>query len=303
MRSLRVGPVPLRVPLGLVLCGYGALVLLGVLPHDALWAGVASLACGAALLLLGATGGAAPASIPSGRGRLVAALGALLAVAVLAYNVLQSSGLSVTEAGILAYGVALVLASPFLQRKVGGTDVGTIVAWSFPILLAPLAMFALNALISSGTGATAASPIVQVLVVQPAAFLVRLSGLPVDLSGSTMFVPTPRGTLSLGVGLVCAGLYPIVLFAGLVAMHAWTDGIKPRRAALLVAAGVAGLWAMNLLRLVILARVGVAWGPAALQSTHANVGWILFALYMTLFWAIALRHAKPEAKAPPRPPA
>jgi len=303
MRKVRVSTFPLRTALGLVLCGYGVLVLIGVMPHDALWAGAASLVCGAALLFAGRSKASSLPARATGKSRIVASLGAMLVASVLLYNLMQASSLSAPEVGMLAYGAALVAAAPWLHRKVGSTDVGTVVAWSFPILLAPLAIFALNALLSSGTGATAASPLVQVFVVHPAAFLVRLSGLPVELSGSTMFVPTPRGTLSLGVGLVCAGLYPIVLFAGLVTMHAWTERTSPKRAALLVAAGVAGLWAMNLLRLVMLARVGVAWGPAALQSTHANLGWILFALYMALFWAIALRRPKETAPPPSRPPA
>lgn len=114
-----------------------------------------------------------------------------------------------------------------------------------------------------------------------------------------MLVPTPRGTLSLGVGLVCAGLYPIVLFTGLVALHAWTDRIRPLRAFTLVAAGIAGLWVLNLVRLVALTRVGVLWGPGALQSAHANLGWILFALYMVVFWAVALRRRPSTVAATP----
>lgn len=285
--------LPLRIPLGLLLCGYGTLVLVGVMPHDAPWAGAVALLAGLLLLSLGLQHlpkiqAGQDSDLP--RRRLwVAGLGATLVVGVLLYNIIRRSGLGLPEWGILGYGALLMAASPRLDRRFGGTTVANIVGWSFPLLLAPLALFALNAAISSGAGETAASPLVQLFVVQPTAAGLRLTGLPVQVTGSTLLVPTPRGNLSLGVGLVCAGLYPMVLFAGLAAMHVWTERIGWRKSALLVGAGILGLWVLNLIRLVALARVGVAWGPSALQSAHANLGWILFALYMVLFWSVALR--------------
>src|ERR1041385_4776046 len=129
----RVDP---RALVALLLLGYGVLVLVGVLPHDSAWAGLVSLAAGALLLLPGLP------RVPIARGRWIPATGTLTVAAVLLYNLANGSGLSGPELCILAYGCALILAAAFLDRRIGSTDVGTLVAWSFPGLFAPLAVFA-----------------------------------------------------------------------------------------------------------------------------------------------------------------
>jgi archaeosortase C (PEF-CTERM variant) len=270
-----------------MLAGYGALVLSGVLPHDSTWAGLASLLAGAAVLAFGLPAVGAP------RARVVAGLGCACVGGVLGYAVASRDGLGLTEAAIVAYGLLLMLAAPNLARTMGRVRVATAVGWSFPVALAPLSLFALNAALSSdGTGA-AAAPIVEWLVVAPTAVALRLFGTPVEQVGSTLLLATPRGTLSLGVGLVCAGLYPAVLFAGLVGLHAWRSRMRLAGIALVLAAGLIGLWILNLLRLVILTHIGIRWGMAALQTAHANLGWILFCGFMAAFWWVVLRHAEP----------
>jgi archaeosortase C (PEF-CTERM variant) len=287
---MTAGSGSLRALVGLVLAGYGLLVLLGVLAHDAPLAGVASLVLGTGLLAWGLP------PLPLRRSRLVAAIGAVAVAGVVGYNAALHSTLSPPEWGILCYGLLLLCAAPFLGRPLGRVQVGTLVGWSFPLLLAPLALFSLNAALSSAATGSSATPIVRILVVTPTALALRLLGTPVQVVGNNLILATPRGMLSLGIGLVCAGLYPMVLFGGLVGLHSWQQHVAPRRLGLVVASGLAGLWVLNVLRLVVLARVGVAWGPQALQEAHANLGWILFAAFMALFWAVVLRHAKAEAR-------
>jgi len=285
----------LRPLVGLMMAGYGALVLAGVLPHDAPWAGAASLALGLLALGVGLPAVGAP------RARLVALLGCACVGGVVGYALARRSGLSLPEWAIVGYGVALQAASLGLDRKVGRTDVATLVGWSFPVLLAPLALFSLNAGLSAGHGGTAAAPVVQALVVAPTAWTLRLLGTPAQRIGSTLVLATPRGPLALGVGLVCAGLYPAVLFGGLVGFQAWSSKMPLRRAAPLLASGLAGLWALNVVRVVVLARVGIAWGMAALQAAHANLGWISFAGFMALFWWLALRRTTDPPGTPGNP--
>lgn len=280
--------------LGLALAGYGLLVLLGLLAHDSRAAGAVATAGGLLLLARGLPRLAAP------RRLVPVAVGLLCVGGLVAYNVPRGSGLGLPELAILAYGVALLGAAPFLQARVGRTDVATLVGWSFPLLLAPLAVFALDAAMT-GDGPKAASPLVQALVVVPTQHGLQWTGTPVARSGSTLVVGTPRGSLSLGVGFVCAGLYPMVLFAGVLALHGWRTRPPARQVALWAVAGAAGLWAVNVLRLVILTRVGIADGAGALQAWHANLGWILFAAFMAVFWALALR--RPGPRPPPTPPA
>lgn len=225
----------------------------------------------------------------------VAAIGAVCLGGVLAYNAWRGSDLGAPEWAILVYGVLLLLASTRLTQSVGRTDVGSLVAWSFPLVLAPLAMFATNAAFTDESTALAASPWVHALVVEPTAVGLRWLGTPVALDGNNMVLATPRGGLVLGVGLVCAGLYPMVLFASLLGLHAWQNGLPRTTVAKHLGLGLGGLWLLNILRLLILTQVGIRWGGSTLQTVHAHIGWILFAAFMIAYWAL-VRPAPRETK-------
>lgn len=292
----------LRPLIGLALVGYGILVVLRVMAHDALIAGVASLILGTILLAMGIP------SLDVRRGSLVAGLGAAAVVGVLGYNLIAHSGLILPEWGLLLYGTALLVAAPLLDRKVGKVQVGTLVGWSFPLLLAPLLMFALNALLSgpaAGRAGGAADPIIGYLLVGPMAAGLTLFGTPAEVVANNVIIETPRGSLALGIGLVCAGLYPMVLFLGVLGLHAWRENLSGPRVAAYLGLGFVGLWFANLLRLIMLAKIGERWGGEALQTAHAHLGWILFALFMAVFWVIVLRRLeapRPLPVAPERPP-
>lgn len=275
---------------GLGLAGYGLLVVLQILPHDAPFAGFASLALGL-LCLAFALRRSTPdnATRSTTRSRIVAAIGTVCVVGVLGYNGLRGSDLDPPEWGILGYGVALLAASARLHTSLGRVPVATLVAWSFPLLLAPLTMYAVNAVLSADNAGTAATPVVHALVVLPTGSLLWLAGIQADVVGNSLILDGPRGTLVLGVGLVCAGLYPMVLFAGLMGLHAWERRVPPRRLAAYIGIGLGGLWFVNLIRIVILAKVGEIWGGVAVQQVHAHIGWVLFGIFMLIYWAIVLR--------------
>lgn len=288
---------------GLMLAGYGALVLVGVLPHDAPAAGLLSLLLGLVVLTLGVgmphlghpaarMGDGAARGWPSARARFVAGLGAACTGCTVGYALARRSGLGGPEVALVLYGVALMASSLALERTVGRrrrVAVSTLVGWSFALVLAPLALFALNGLVSEPGAGNVAAPVLEPFVVAPTAQALRWSGVPATQVGSTMLVPTERGSLSLDVGLVCAGLYPAVLFGGLVAVQGWTERMRPGRLAAVLGAGLAGLWAMNVVRMVALTRIGMAWGVEALQTAHSHLGWILFAAFMAVFWRLVPR--------------
>lgn len=280
----------LRPIAGLVLVGYGLLIVLRVLAHDAMLAGAASILLGALLLIPGLP------QVHVRRRRLVAALGAGAVAGVLGYNLITRSGLGAPELGLLVYGALLLVASRHLDLRIGRTSVASLVGWSFPLLLAPLLLFAINAVLSgpaaTQTG-TAAGPIIHHTLVRPMAFGLTLFGSPTEVIGNNVILQTSRGSLTLGVGLVCAGLYPMILFMGVLALHGWQTGLRPGRFAAYLGVGLIGLWLANLARLVLLAKIGQRWGGDALQTAHAHLGWILFAAFMALFWAVVLRRIEP----------
>lgn len=275
----------LAILAGLLLAGQGLLVVLGVLDHETprpvAWLLVV---LGAAIVAWGGL----PA-LRLGRARLVLALGLVAAGGVLAYNLLAGSGFAPAEWAILGYGALLALASRHLDRRVGPTDVGTLVAYSFPLVLAPLSLFALNAATTSGWGESPLRWYIRWLLVLPMSGLLHASGLDVSVLGDTVRLATPGGPLFLTVGVVCAGLYAGALFLGVFGLFAWQQKTPPRRLAAYLALGLAGIHVANVLRLALLAWVGYRWGGEALQDFHQHAGWLLFLAWMVLFWWLVLR--------------
>lgn len=284
----------LRALTGLAFAGYGLLVVLRVLAHDALLVGVLALVVGIALLL-----STRLPKVDIRRGGLIAGLGAATVAGVLGYNLVFASSLSPPEWGILAYGAALLGASRYLEAKVGRFQVGTLVAWSFPLLLAPLLLFSLNAVIlgpAGGSSESMAAPVIHYLLVHPMAAGLNLLGTSASVIGNNIEIETARGSLVLGVGLVCAGLYPMVLFMGILGLHAWRAGISRRLFGVYMAIGLVSLYLLNIVRLVLLGKIGEQWGASSLQDAHAHLGWLLFGLFMVVFWLGVVRHFEPASE-------
>lgn len=289
-----------RLLAGLLLAGQGLLVVTRVLDHEApLLVGWGVLALGLALLAWGSLPSfPPPATAGAGRARriVLVSLGAFAALGVIGYNALARSTLSVPELAMLAYGLALMAASRALDLRVGRTDLGTLVALSFPLVLAPLSLYAVNAAVTSQLGATPLAWYIHHTLVQPMAALLGLGGLDATLVGDTVRIETPRGALFLSVGVVCAGLYAGALFLGVFGLFAWERRTPPGRLAAYLAVGLLGLHVANVLRLALLGFVGHAWGGEALQAFHRHAGWVLFLAWSLLFWAVVLRRLEgPQA--------
>lgn len=284
-----------RLLAGLLLAGQGLLVVTRVLDHEApLLVGWAALLLGLLLVAWGrlpslpsASGGASPGSPV--RAWVVATVGALAVLGIVGYNALRRSTLSGPELAILAYGALLLALSPVLDRKVRGTDVGTLVAFSFPLVLAPLSLYAVNAALASNMAETPLAWYIEATLVAPMAAALRIVGFDATMIGDTVRMTTPRGALFLSVGVVCAGLYASVLFLGVFALFAWERRTPPARLAAYLAVGLLGLHVANVLRLVLLGVVGYRWGGDALQSFHQHAGWVLFLVWSIGFWAVVLR--------------
>lgn len=296
-----------RLLAGLLLAGQGLLVVTRVLDHEApILVGWAALALG---LLLAAWGRIPPlsstSSAPSpsaaaasrGRALAVAGLGAFAVAGVVGYNALRGSTMGVPELAIVAYGVALLAASRALHRRVLGTDVNTLVAFSFPLVLAPLSLYAVNAALASRMAQTPLGWYVENTLVVPMAAGLQVFGFDATMIGDTVRMATPRGVLFLSVGVVCAGIYASVLFLGVFGLFAWERRTPPMRLAAYLAVGLLGLHVANVLRLVLLGMVGYKWGGDALQDFHQHAGWVLFLVWSLGFWAVVLRRM--EGPAPP----
>jgi len=270
--------------LGLVLAGQGLLVVTRVLDHEApLPVGFAILLLGLLILALAAPRGALAGASSPARARVVLLIGALAVCGILAYNLLRNSTLGAPEVAILAYGLALMGASRRLDRF------GRYVAYSFPLVLAPLSLYALNAALVAGLGATPLSFYIRYGLVAPMAGALSIFGSDVGVLGDTVSLGTARGTLFLTVGVVCAGLYAGALFLGVFALFAWESDTRGWRLAAYLGLGLAGLHVANVLRLILLAMVGERYGGEALQRFHQHAGWVLFLAWAILYWWLVLR--------------
>jgi exosortase/archaeosortase family protein len=302
----------LRFVVGLLLAGYGLLVLLDVLAHEAeIWA-LGLLVVGIGLLWTAARprSGTEPATSPSHEpapaadGEATSArvagtlgLGLLSAGGVVTYNALAGSTFTLPELAILAYGTALVLAAPHLETRWGPIPVASLVAWSLPLVAAPLGVYALDAALDAGAGSSPLDAFIRHVLVPPMTATLDLLGFDVARQAQTVSLGTPRGTLFLTVGLVCAGLQPGILFLGVLGLHLWREATPPKQAGLLLAAGAVSVYLMNLARLVLLAVVGHRWGGSALQTAHAHAGWALFLVLVLAFWGLVLPRLEAAASA------
>lgn len=303
---------------GLMATGYGALVLLDVLAHEATLLAAVLLVGGVGLLWLALrprTGerrrepklpedgreDSEPTAATPGRIAGTLALGLLAAGGTVAYNALAGSGFSLPEVAILVYGTALVLAAPHLDARVGPLRAGDLVAWSLPLVAAPLGVYALDAALDAGAGGSPLDAFIRHVLVPPMTASLDLLGFDVAHQGQTVELGTPRGQLFLTVGLVCAGLQPGILFLGVLGLHTWRRRTPAARAGLLLALGAAAVYLVNLARLVLLAIVGHRWGGQALQTVHAHAGWVLFLVLVLAFWGLLLPRLEPpqEAQAAP----
>lgn len=298
-----------RLLAGLLLLGQGGLVVTGVLDHEAPYlVGATLVAVGTALVAWGKLPAPAPHEAPAAgtraRARLVAASGLAAALATLGYNALARSNLALPEIAIVAYGALLVAAAPHLDRRVGsrgGARVGTLVAWSLPLVAAPLAVYAANAAVVAQVGARPLDAYVRWTLVQPMSWLLAGSGLDARTLGETVRVGTPRGPLYLTVGVVCAGIYATIVFLGVFALYAWQQNLAGPRLAAYLALGVVGLHVANVLRLALLGYVGYRWGAEALVLAHRHAGWVLFIAWTMLFWWLVLRRFEPRWAPVPSP--
>lgn len=289
---------------GLLLTGQGLLVVTGILDHETplvtsivlIIVGVALLAWLARSSRAGRAGaassvpdaGSVPAS-STARAVAVALLGLTAVSGVVLYNLRTRSDYSIPEIAIVTYGILLLLASGHLDRRLGPGRVGTFVAYSFPLVLAPLSLYAINAALTAQVGATPLRVYTEYFLVAPMAAAIKLIGLTTSTAGNTVHILTPRGSLYLTVGVVCAGLYAGALFLGVFSLFAWEARTPPKRLALYLALGLVGLHAANVVRLIALGLVGYQWGAGALQAFHEHAGWVLFLAWAIVYWYLVLR--------------
>ncbi|HUR70228.1 MAG TPA: exosortase/archaeosortase family protein [Candidatus Thermoplasmatota archaeon] len=276
--------------LGLASLGEGLFILFRVVPHESPLLGAGLAALGALLLFF-----ARPARIERLPRAAVGLAGAAIAGAVLAFNLLRHSTFAPPEIALVGLGLLLVALAPFVDRA----GVATPVAWALPVAGAPLAVWAAQAFTkTSFGGATPLELFIVYGLVTPMALILDGIGFPSTVHGQVIVFPTARGSMSLNVGAACSGLQAMGLFSGILLMFIVTEKPDWRRGAFWCAIGLFGVYAINVIRLVVLALVGYQWGSAALQWTHANAGWAFFVAWTGIFAWLAMGRKPKRAPIP-----
>jgi exosortase/archaeosortase family protein len=92
------------------------------------------------------------------------------------------------------------------------------------------------------------------------------------------------------VGSPCSGITSLSMFAGIFLLLAVLDRkrLRPGMAAALFLLGLAGAFAVNIMRIAILVAIGAIGHPElALDLFHTNAGWVFFVAYTLGFLWLA----------------
>lgn len=278
--------------LGLVTLGEGLFILLRVVPHEAPLLGALLVALGALLLWR--------AELPQLDGRwadtgrwAVGAMGALAALGVLAYDAARHAPLDPPKVAILVLGLATAAAAPWRRAA-------TPMLWSVPLAWAPLGVWAAQGAMEALAGGSLFDAFVRYGLLLPMAAVLALLGRAPTIHGQVIAYQTGHGGLmALQVGVACSGLQAMALFAGVLAVYLVALRPPPREGLAWSVVGLAGVYVVNVARLVALSLIGSAWGSDALERAHAQAGWIVFVAWTAAFAAMAMR---PRTRAPAASP-
>ena len=131
----------------------------------------------------------------------------------------------------------------------------------------------------------------SLLLARPISIILNLTGYDSVDNGEYIYFRLIDGqVVHLFVAERCSGLHSVVIFLSAFFSYILTEAKKFEIEYLLLA--IFGLFASyfaNLFRMYSIILIGHYKGLIAMDWAHANLGWIIFFLWMALFWNIAFR--------------
>jgi exosortase E/protease (VPEID-CTERM system) len=137
--------------------------------------------------------------------------------------------------------------------------------------------------------------------------VLRMLGAPVIVHPDQFIIGTP--TFLARIGPDCSGLEGIALIGAFLALYLWFYRRELRfpQALLLIPAGAAAMWLLNVVRIAALILIGTWDAGAAMRGFHSVAGWLFFNLVACgLIWAsrrLGLFAAMPHSAPRPAPAA
>lgn len=284
-----------RAFVGLASLGWGASILLSVVPHESKIVAAGLIVFGSALL-------ATASSLPTVEGvspHVAAATGIGLVTVLVTHRLWTEHPMTLPKVGGLLLGIAFTVASLLLhweRQRIppnSGRLLSTLIAYAFVLVGAPLAVWSVQAGFQAWMGTTPVDIFVRHGLLAPLQSLLEFSRIDPHVTGQRLAFATPRGPMVVDVGAACSGLQAMALFGGVLALFLFTRRPGDGRWAVWSLVGILGVYVANLLRLVFLVLVGYRWGPDALVRAHAEAGWVFFVAWALVFaWIASRRESK-----------
>jgi exosortase/archaeosortase family protein len=133
------------------------------------------------------------------------------------------------------------------------------------------------------------------LLVPPVVGLSRLFGVPIlDVNGIWIQMALKSGQqVWIGITTECSGIFSFAIFASAFMAFVMIEFEKiTKKVVALLALGIFTAYLANILRMTIIILVGYHFDTGNLQNmlfAHANLGWIIFLLWISLFWALTYK--------------
>jgi exosortase/archaeosortase family protein len=114
----------------------------------------------------------------------------------------------------------------------------------------------------------------------------------VSFRGTTIYLWTPRGPLSVGFAAGCIGVYSLVIFSIIIVVTMVETPTSRRTKLLWSVMGLIGVFVLNIIRLLIVIVTMYFYGYDFGQEVHRVIGYILFLSWIGIFFfTFFKRHA------------
>ena len=131
----------------------------------------------------------------------------------------------------------------------------------------------------------------SILLAHPTGSILSMLGITNEVSGDVLAFKLNDGTWArVGIGQACSGLYTATIFIALFVTFILIEYKKvDKKVVVLLVLGIALVYFANILRMVTLVLVYHHYGLDAFSWAHANLGTIIFILWLTPFMYILYR--------------
>jgi exosortase/archaeosortase family protein len=130
------------------------------------------------------------------------------------------------------------------------------------------------------------------LLVPPVVGLLQVFGVPIySVDGIWIHMGLKSGgDAIIGITTECSGIFSFAIFASAFLAFTFIEFERiTKKVVLLMGLGIFAAYIANILRMTIIMFVGYQYDSGNLQNmlfAHANMGWIIFLLWISLFWLL-----------------